>query len=1032
MNKNHRVVWSEHRQAFVVAHEAATSRAPGPSSSSVSSVAKAVAALAMSVAAHQAVATPGCFASGGTVTISSSQSHSCYLQSGGSFIVNNGVSITADFAIQASNVVAGSIQNAGVLLGQYYYNSSSSSSGGGSAISIYSSTVASITNTGAIQGDLVGIQIQGNPSVSGQITGDITNSGLITGGDYGIELGSTTIGGGITNSGTIHGDSNSAIYISGTSITGALHNTGTITSGGSGNTIYIRNNSTISGGIYNSGSIIGVSGDYDDAAIKISNSAIQNGITNTGTIGFTGTSEYAHGIYLDSAVVSGGITNSGTITAVAPSNSEAYGLSVNHSSVTGGITNSGIISGGDNSTDDGWGIQLYAAQVDSIVNSGQISGVGNYNGYGMELNSSTITGGITNSGTIIGSSFGILLTYSTIDGSIVNQSGGLISGNGAGIVVNDDAVVGGIQNAGVIHGNEGSVYLSNTISGFIVDNTGTLDGYVGLGINTLNLNGPSSRVIGNTGGDSGSTVNVNGTFTSEGRFNVGTFNVASTGVFNQNHRVTVSGGVTNDGVWNVGTGAGTISGDYAQSSSGTLRFSLTDASTYGSLRVSGNATVASSAKVFVNVIGSPTLVNGATIAGVLTAGDTLTVNAPTLAVNDNSALYKFSAATVSNPGHALDLIVSADSVGLPNAVRDAGYSAAAGAAGALQTMFNDGIPTGMQTVFDKLNNMTDSEAADAVSQTLPSITGASSQAGINALHSMNKIIQSRVESVQGLSSGDGGADRYTWVRAFGNWSDQNNRGGVAGFKSETGGLVIGADAPVSDKVRAGGAFTYAKSNIKSKSSTAASKVDVDTYELVGYASYNIDPRTDINYQLDVGMNKASSSRDISFMGTRATADFDSVVVHGSVGIGRLMPISAATNWTPSVRVDYTHMRTEGYTEDGAGPLNLDIDSQTYREFLLTGDAKISHQFEGGVKLLGNASVGYDFINKQSKTTSTFTGGGPTFVTDGLDVSPWFYRLGAGLVKESGKGVEYSLRYDMEGRTSGYVNQSVSAKVRWAF
>ena len=936
MNKNHRVVWSEHRQAFVVAHEAATSRAPGPSSSSVSSVAKAVAALALSVAAQQALASPACIASGSTLTISASQNYGCSVQSGGSIIVNSGVSVTADeVAIYASGVTAGFIENAGSLFGV------TNSSNLASAVAIYNSTVASITNTGTIQGDLIGIDVQGGPSISGYITGDIFNSNLITGGEYGIYLTGTTIGGGISNTGTIHGDSNAGIYIDSGSIAGDIYNSSIITGG--------------------------------QRAIELYNTTID-----------------------------GTITNDGTLTGSNPSN---------HA---------------------GWGIYLENSHVESIVNSGQIFGFATNVAYGIDVRNSTIAGGITNSGIISGTGFGIQVSGSTIVGSIVNEANGSIIGGGAGIIVDDSAALGGIENAGVIYGAEGSMYLGNTISGFIVNNTGTLDGYVGLGINTLNLDGPSSRVIGTTFGDNTSTVNVNGTFTSEGRFRVGTFNVASTGVFNQNHGVTVTGGATNSGVWDVGTGHGTITGDYAQSASGTLRFSLADASTYGSLNVTGVATVANASKVFVNVLGSPTLVNGSTIAGVLTAGDTLTANASTLTVNDNSALYKFSAATVSNPGHALDLIVSADTVGLPNAVKDAGYTSAAGAAGALQNIFNNGVPTGMQPVFDRLNNMTDSEAAAAVSQTLPSITGASSQAGINALHSMNKIIQSRVESVQGLSSGDGGADRYTWVRAFGNWSDQNNRGGVAGFKSETGGLVIGADAPVSDKVRAGGAFTYAKSNIKSKSSTAASKVDVDTFELVGYASYNIDPRTDINYQLDVGTNKASSSREISFMGTRATADFDSVVVHGSVGIGRLMPISAATNWTPSVRVDYTHMRTEGYTEDGAGPLNLDIDAQTYREFLLTGDAKVAHQFEGGVKLLANASLGYDFINKQSKTSSTFTGGGPTFVTDGLDVSPWFYRLGAGLVKETGTGVEYSLRYDMEGRTSGYVNQSVSAKVRWAF
>ncbi len=856
MNKNHRVVWSAHRQAFVVAHEAATSRVPGPSSSAVGAVAKAVAALALSAASHQALATPACgTAVNGVITISTATSFSCDLHGGTSVVVTSG-GVLESISLGGAGT-GGHIQNGGLLLGNH-----------GPAISIEDSTMPSITNTGTITA-----------------------------------------------------------------------------------------------------------------------------------------------------------TNSGTLTA---------GILVDSATVQGSVSNSGTVMGGHSGVDHGYGVAITnGAFVGGIVNSGTIIGIGGIMGYGVSIENSTISGSISNSGTISGSAIGMQVANSQIS-FLSNYAAGVIESLGVGLVVDEHSEVTGIANVGIIRGDEGALGLANTVSGFIVHNTGTLDGNVYLGINTLNLN--AGRLIGETYGDSSnSTVNVNGTFTSEGRFRVGNFNVASTGVFHQEHGVTVSGGIaSNHGVWDVGTGSQTITGNFEQSAGGTLRLGLSDASTYGTLQVRGEATVADGSSVFVNVIGAPTLTIGSSISGVLSADDGLTANASTLKVKDNSALYKFSAATTSDPGYALDLIVEKDSVGLPAAVRSAGYFSAEGAAQALQSMFNDGVPEGMQDIFDRLNNMTDEEAAAAVSQTLPSVTGASAQAVVSALRGMNKVIQSRIESLQGLSSGDGGADRYAWVRAFGNWSDQNNRRGVAGFESDTGGLVIGADAPLSDKLRAGAAFSYAKSSIKSKSTTAASKVDVDTFEVVGYASYNIDPQTDINYQLDVGTNKASSSREVTFMGTRAKADFDSVVVHGSVGIGRLMPISPATSWTPSVRVDYTHMRTEGYTEDGAGALNLDVDAQTYRELLLTGDAKVSHQFEGGLKLLANASLGYDFINKQAKSTSTFTGGGPAFVTDGLDVSPWFYRLGAGLAKETGKGVEYSVRYDMEGRTSGYLNQSVSAKVRWAF
>ena len=155
-------------------------------------------------------------------------------------------------------------------------------------------------------------------------------------------------------------------------------------------------------------------------------------------------------------------------------------------------------------------------------------------------------------------------------------------------------------------------------------------------------------------------------------------------------------------------------------------------------------------------------------------------------------------------------------------------------------------------------------------------------------------------------------------------------------------------------------------------------------------------------------------------------------MHGSAGIGHTFSLAPATNMTPSMRLDYTQMRTAGYTETGAGALNLKVDASTYKEFVLTGDAKIAQQMTDSLKLVGNASLGYDFLNKQSSSTSAFVGGGSVFETRGLDVSPWIYRAGLGAIYDSARGIEYSVRYDMEGRTSGYKNQTLSAKLRWAF
>ena len=870
------------------------------------------------------------------------------------------------------NAATGTISGEGTTGGYGIYLSNSTMSG-------------SIINQGLIVGKTTGgFRGYGINISNSSMSGGITNSGTISGGTDGIKIDHSTVSGGITNSGTILGNNAAGINIGAASVVDSVINAGVLTGGQQG--LFV-NGGTVTGSVWN-----------------------RTGGTISGTIG--------DGIFLAAGATVGNILNDGRITA----DSSFVGLAVRTgSTVTGSIVNSasGVISGGGN----GIAVKSNNSSVGSITNAGSISA--GHTGIALYLGAPTVTGDIVNSGTISAAGTGIgVFDSAVVGGTLANT--GVISGD-YGINVESGATVGSITNAGRIIGTTKSLDLNNTTSAFTIANTGTLSGAANIGINTLNLNGTTSRVIGNTTGTG--TVNVNGTFSSEGSFSVGFFNVNGGALFNMAHGITATT-VSNSGILNVGQTSQTITGNYTQAASGVYRIGLTDAtSNYGKLNVTGTATVAGGVNVVIN--GNPTIVNGTTIAGVITSTGAMTVTPANITVTDNSRFYNFTAAAVSNPGHALDLIATVDSNVLPNAVGP-NNPAAASVAQNLQNIFNAGVPASMQPVFDRLGAMTPAQVSNALSQTVPTLVGAGSQAGINALHSMNKLIQSRVESNQGLSSGEDTPDKFMWLRGFGSTADQTDINSVSGFHSSTDGLGIGGDAPVNDRVRAGGAITYAKSNIKGNSAIAPSVMDVDTYELVGYASYNLDPQTDINYQVDIGQNKVKSTRQIGFMETTAKASFDSLALHGSVGIGRTFSLATGTSINPSVRLDYTEMRTDGYTETGAGPLNLRVDASTYKEFLLTGDAKLTHQVTNQFKLVGNVSLGYDFLNTQSSSTSAFVGGGSVFESKGLEVSPWVYRLGLGAIYDNKKGVEYSARYDMEGRTSGYLNQTFSAKARWAF
>jgi outer membrane autotransporter protein len=327
----------------------------------------------------------------------------------------------------------------------------------------------------------------------------------------------------------------------------------------------------------------------------------------------------------------------------------------------------------------------------------------------------------------------------------------------------------------------------------------------------------------------------------------------------------------------------------------------------------------------------------------------------------------------------------------------------------------------------------DQQISNAASQTLPLLMGGSMVAAQSALGGINRVIQARIEGNRGMSSGDDFyGDKNVWFKPFGSWADQNDRNGVAGYKANTYGMAFGLDGAISPVIRLGAAFAYAKSDVNGQSSVAPQSADVSVYQLIGYGSYALDERTEVNFQADFGQNANKGRRQIAFTSTTATSDYDSYSGHMGIGLGRAYPLSAQTSLTPSVRVDYTWIKDKAYSEQGAGLLNLNVDSRTTQALVISANGKVSHQLNDQTMLTANLGVGYDTMSKQAAITSAFAGApSAAFVTYGIDPSPWIAQAGVGAVYKTKSGLELSGRYDLEYRES-FLNQTASIKARWAF
>jgi outer membrane autotransporter protein len=322
---------------------------------------------------------------------------------------------------------------------------------------------------------------------------------------------------------------------------------------------------------------------------------------------------------------------------------------------------------------------------------------------------------------------------------------------------------------------------------------------------------------------------------------------------------------------------------------------------------------------------------------------------------------------------------------------------------------------------------------DAATQALPLLVGGSQAAASEGLTGITRVIDSRQDVTRGMSSGDGFIGTSSlWMKPFGSWADQDDRGGVSGYSSRAIGLAFGSETSVSNASTIGLSFAYANTTVTGNSTVAPNSADVDVYQLTGYGSFAADASTQINYQIGFGKLSTEGRRDIPLAGLTARSQYDSSVMTAAIDASRSYKQSETTTFTPSISAAYTRITDDAYTETGAGALNLAVNERSSEALVLGFDGRIDHQLGSGVVVTANLGVGYDALQSQNSITAAFAGApGAAFTTLGLDPSPWMARGGFGLSHTTANGMEIRARYDVDFRND-FLNQTASVNLRWDF
>lgn len=327
----------------------------------------------------------------------------------------------------------------------------------------------------------------------------------------------------------------------------------------------------------------------------------------------------------------------------------------------------------------------------------------------------------------------------------------------------------------------------------------------------------------------------------------------------------------------------------------------------------------------------------------------------------------------------------------------------------------------------------DAQRSTAASQTLPLLNGSSSQVTQGTLASMNRTVDARQAELRGLSSGDEAKRAQSfWAKPFGSWADQNDRNGVAGFDVTTNGLVIGYDTEATSQLLLGTAFGYANSNVESNSRNAPQHMDVESYQLIGYGRYEINPELDVSFQADIGINDNQGDRFVTFTNSTAESDYESYTGHVGLGLNKHIRLSPNDHIIASLVTDYTWFKDDAYQEEGAGVLNLSVEDRTTESLVMGVRSEWIHEISNALDLNASLGAGYDLLDEEAAITSAYAAApSASFTTEGLDLEPWSANAGLGVTYTTLSGIDLSALYQAEHR-SDFLNQTASFKVTWDF
>jgi outer membrane autotransporter protein len=274
---------------------------------------------------------------------------------------------------------------------------------------------------------------------------------------------------------------------------------------------------------------------------------------------------------------------------------------------------------------------------------------------------------------------------------------------------------------------------------------------------------------------------------------------------------------------------------------------------------------------------------------------------------------------------------------------------------------------------------------------------------------------------KGQTAGSAGGGRG-WGQILGIFENAHDIGTTPGWQANTGGLMVGGDMVPDTAAPAvlGAAFGYTDTRFNSGASTG----QVDGFHLALYAGTRSGPLR-LTGSLGAGYQSYDFTRRFTAAGAarEAKGSTSGYVLNGSVEgfydiadlVGLSAPSSAAAlGFGPFAGLTVGYGRFDGFTETGAGVLNLTVgDTEVTRVQSVLGLSGSLDLDMGGRRLVLDGSLGWEhvFQGRSVTTGSTIGVAGAAFTSATAPIDSDRVAVGIGAAYAVSDRMTATIRYD---------------------